>query len=363
MPLIRSDLRLALTAGLANAFGSLSPLPFGIYMPLAVLAVCSGTLGGSMVLGRQRILGSLLGMALLILGMKGLGGIPFPLAIALILGILRLLGGLLGLEVGYKVGGFIVVMGWLVHDQQLASWVPLRLFWTAAGIVVGVLSMRLFWPARALPQAWRNLAAMLQAISTSLDQVADQLDQPPAGDGPAGASPVQALRQQLGGLRGGLKAVQSELGDSGQHHPQIRLMLALQEASSTLIRVVEGLLRHAPAPGATASLVGLQQGEADLVRAVADRLRLWAPLFAQPGTDPLGPPPQPAWSAPESWRQLQPLLTDTSISATDLPRLRRHASRLVLCGQAERALTRTELLWQSLASSRRSVASAARALP
>ena len=372
MPLIRSDLRLALTAGLANAFATLSPLPFGIYMPLAVLAVCSGTLGGSMVLGQQRILGSLLGMALLILGMKGLGTISFPLAIALTLGTLRLLGGLLGLEVGYKVGGFIVVMGWLVHDQQLASWVPLRLFWTVAGILVGVLSMRLLWPARALPQAWRNLETLLQAIAKSLDQVAYQLEQPPAGDGgDDGSSPVQALRQQLGGLRGGWKAVQSELGDAGRHHPQIRLMLTFQEACSALIMVVEGLLRHAPAPGATGSLVSLQQGEADLLRAVADRLRQWAPLIAQPGSDPLGPPPQPAWAAPESWRQLQPLLTDNSFSEDDLPRLRRHASRLVLCGQAERTMARTELLWRSLASgaaspqptSRQSATGAGRVLP
>lgn len=170
MPLIRSDLRLALTAGLANAFATLSPLPFGIYMPLAVLAVCSGTLGGSMLLGQQRILGSLLGMALLILGLNGLEGIPFPLAIALILG-------------------------------------TLRLFWTVAGILLGVLSMRLLWPARALPRAWRNPGAMLGDIARSLDQVADQLEQPTTGaitgDGPDGSSPVQALRQQLGVVRGG----------------------------------------------------------------------------------------------------------------------------------------------------------------
>jgi hypothetical protein len=192
---------------------------------------------------------------------------------------------------------------------------------------------------------------MLDAIAKSLDQVADQLDQPNVGDGgDDGSSPVQALRQQLGGLRGGWKAVQSELGDSGRHHPQIRLMLTFQEACSALVMVVDGLLRHAPAPGATGNLVALQQGEADLLRAVADRLRQWSPLIAQAGSDPLGPPPQPAWAAPDSWRQLQPLLTDNSFSEDDLPRLRRHASRLVLCGQAERTMARTELLWRSLAS-------------
>jgi len=354
---IRSDLRLALTAGLANAFASLSPLPFGIYMPLAVLAVCTGTFGGSIVLGQQRILGSVLGMGLLILGLKGLSGIAFPLAIALTLGAMRLLGGLLGLEVGYKVGGMIIVMGWLVHDEQLASWVPLRLFWTAAGIVMGVLSMRLLWPARALSEAWRSLTSLLQALAQTLEQVAGQLDAPgtpsnPTGsDGVPGAS-LQSLRQQLHGLQAGLPAVESELGGVA-HHPQMRLLLTLLDACAALITVLEGLLRHAPTAGATGTLLTLQGGEAAVVRAVADRLRLWVPLISQPWPDPLRPLSLSPWRAPTSWQDLHPLLTDHSLSSAELPRLRRHASRLLLCGQAERAIGRTESLWRSLTSSPR----------
>ena len=357
MAVIRSDLRLALTAGLANAFASLSPLPFGIYMPLAVLAVCTGTFGGSIVLGQQRLLGSLLGMGLLILGLKGLSGIAFPLAIALTLGAMRLLGGLLGLEVGYKVGGMIIVMGWLVHDEQLASWVPLRLFWTAAGIVLGVLSMRLLWPARALSEAWRNLTSLLLALAQSLEKVASHLESPgspsePVGlDGDPGAS-LQALRQQLSSLRAGLPAVESELGGAA-HHPQMRLLLTLLDTCSALVTVLEGLLRHAPTAGATGTLLTLQGGEAAVVRAVADRLRLWVPLIRQPSPDPLGPLSLPPWRAPTSWQDLHPLLSDPSLSSAELPRLRRHASRLVLCGQAERAIRRTEALWRSLTSSPR----------
>ena len=53
MPLItRVDLRLALNTGLVNGFSSLSGLAFGYYAPLAVLAVCSGTYGSSLELGR-----------------------------------------------------------------------------------------------------------------------------------------------------------------------------------------------------------------------------------------------------------------------------------------------------------------------
>ena len=57
----RRDLRMALTAGLGNGFGYLSGIPFGFYVPLAVLASAGGTYGASLELGRQRILGTILG--------------------------------------------------------------------------------------------------------------------------------------------------------------------------------------------------------------------------------------------------------------------------------------------------------------
>jgi hypothetical protein len=245
-------------------------------------------------------------------------------------------------------------MGWLVHDEQLASWVPLRLFWTVAGIVMGVLSMRLLWPARALPQAWRSLFFLLQCLARTLERVAGQLEAPGMPSERAGSETdgdwLQDLRQQLGSLRAELPAVESELGSPACHHPQTRLLLTLLDTCATLITVVEGMLRHAPTAGATGTLVTLQEGEADVLRAVADRLRLWGGLISQPDSNPLRVLPLPPWRAPISWQDLQPLLTDPSLSGVELPRLRRHASRLVLCGQAERAIGRTEALWRSLTS-------------
>ena len=61
MLITRRDLRMALTAGLGNGFGYLSGIPFGFYVPLAVLASAGGTYGASLELGRQRILGTILG--------------------------------------------------------------------------------------------------------------------------------------------------------------------------------------------------------------------------------------------------------------------------------------------------------------
>ncbi|MFM9089549.1 MAG: hypothetical protein ACKOPT_15725, partial [Cyanobium sp.] len=157
-----------------------------------------------------------------------------------------------------------------------------------------------------------------------------------------------------------LPAVERALRPSRRHRPQLRLLLAFTDACSTPHSVGEGHLRHAPAPGATGTLITLQQGEADLVRAVADRLRCWAPLIAQPGGASLLSPPQPPWRSPTSWQQLKPLLTDSTLTEEELPRLRRHASRLVLCGQADRAIARTETLWRTLTTSPRGLRLSAR---
>ena len=54
----------------------------------------------------------------------------------------------LSVSVGYSVCCFMVVMGWLSHEQDLFSWIQLRLVWTAFGILMALVSLRLLWPAR-----------------------------------------------------------------------------------------------------------------------------------------------------------------------------------------------------------------------
>ncbi len=179
----RSELRLAMTAGLINGFGALAPAPFGYYAPVAVLAVCTGTYGGSIGLGRQRLLGSVVGAMVLLAAYAGLSPLPLPLGLSLSLVGMRLLGSALGLEVGYKVGSNIIVMGWLVHDSDLEPWVPLRLFWTVAGILVALLSLRLFWPDLAVDGNRRRLRHLFTA-NAPLEPApakADTIERPPTG--------------------------------------------------------------------------------------------------------------------------------------------------------------------------------------
>ena len=161
MLITRRDLRMALTAGLGNGFGYLSGIPFGFYVPLAVLP--AGHLWRITRARAPRILGTILGGALLYVSFWGLQDIPLALAIAITLGDLRLLGGLLKLKVGYKVGGLIVVMGWLIHGGNIPMWITIRLFWTAFGVILTVLALQVFWPCAVALRCLRlQLAGCIQ---------------------------------------------------------------------------------------------------------------------------------------------------------------------------------------------------------
>ena len=73
-PLItRTDLRLALTAGLSAGFVIVLGLPDAFYAPLAVGAALGGTVGATRLLGTQRVLGTLLGGVIVAIGFNTMG--------------------------------------------------------------------------------------------------------------------------------------------------------------------------------------------------------------------------------------------------------------------------------------------------
>lgn len=340
----RPELRLALTTGLVNGLASLSPLPFGIYAPMAVLAVSSGTYGTSLELGRQRMLGSVLGMAMLLLSLRGLQAMPMPFALALALGALRLAGGVLGLQVGYKVGGMIVVMGWLAHEEELGAWVPLRLVWTLIGILASLVSLRLFWPGRGAAVAREALAELFAGLAADLDQDARALRA-----GAANAAPMEAAhtarQASLQRLRGLLPALANELGDQPERHPTFQLVEALEEAASRLQGASRSLSALPPARHPEACR--WEDGEAALLEALADRLRLWVARLSEPGPRWPAAPGAP-FHPPTLWLDIDDPARGPELNALPPRALERLAARLTLCRQALQAIEGAERSWAAL---------------
>lgn len=349
MLITRSELRLAIAAGLSNGFASLTGLAFGYYAPLAVVAVATGSYGGALELGRQRLLGTVLGSILLLVGYWGLKDIPMPLAIAITLAVLRLLGGWLKLLVGYKVGGLIVVMGWLVHESNLVTWIPLRFFWSAFGVLLALLCLRLFWPARTLDGIYGRYGALFGDLQSTYRLLARRLD-PHDGDCPeemVSADDYRRLRNQLVGIRQLLPQLRQELGGNADLHPSFQLIRRLDDTCSRLIVMVGGMARQAPSSGSADLLRKVHRAEADLLITLAARLELWQERFSRHRRS-LPRVPMTPMELPSSWLMLTRELNDPALNTAPLPRLQRIARRLLLCRQAEQAIGDAERHWQAL---------------
>ncbi len=344
----RNGLRTAFTAGLGNAFASLSGVGDSQYVSLAVLAVSTGTYGGALALGSQRLLGTALGSVLLLIGYEGLRGLPMPLALALTLGALRLLGGLLKLQVGYKVGGIVIVMGWLVHEGGLAAWIPLRFFWTCFGVLITLLALRLFWPARGLDSSLAQVATLLVRLQSCFRDLAARVDPAITGQvaDPVGIGRYRALRNQLVAIRQQRPALLQELGSLPERHPATLLMANFEATASRLITLVGGLVREPPTLQDPQLVVQLHRAEAELLQAMANQLGLWEQQIH--GRRGLPKPPETELQLPRSWQNLGQELNDPNANSASLERLERIASRLMLCSQAEQAIRSAEANWAAI---------------
>ncbi len=357
----RNALRTAITTGLANGFASLSGVQDSQYAAQAVLSVATGSYGGAFELGRQRLLGSVLGALLLLVGYAGLTGLPMPVGLAITLGSLRLLGGLLQLKVGYKVGGMIIVMGWLVHEGNLASWLPLRFFWTAFGVLLTLLSLRLFWPARTLDRMLSAYATLLSQLGLALRQLAAELEGGVSGRGqsvpPTHKTSYPTLRNQLLTLRSLRPTLLQELGTLPERHPATRLVASLDGTASRLVTLVKAMEQAAPGPQPLPQLERLHQAEADLLLAMAEQLQQWEQAIrrhslSHRGGQSLPEPPVQGLQLPQSWQLVNQELSDPAVNTAASDRLERIAVRLLLCRQAERAIRDGQASWAAILNRR-----------
>jgi uncharacterized membrane protein YccC len=346
----RNALRTSLTAGLGNGFASITGLPDGQYVALAVLSVSSGTYGTSFELGRQRLLGTVLGSILLLIGFESLQSLPLAVGLAITLGCLRLLGGLLSLKVGYKVGGMIVVMGWLVHEGNLASWIPLRFFWTALGVILTILSLRFFWPARGLVMCLSSYTKLIDQLQITFIALAQRVQQQSQSLGSPPSNHFRQLRALLQSARSQRPALLQELGNQPQRHPAFLLVSTLDATASRLVTMVGGMERAVPPKRDPELVVRLHQAEADLLQSMATQLQLWGQQLRS--SRGLPTPPRQSLELPLSWLRLGTELNDPVANSASLERLERIATRLLLCRQAEQAIRDGETNWRAIMASR-----------
>ncbi|MFZ0408723.1 MAG: FUSC family protein [Cyanobium sp.] len=282
--LTRSDLRLALTAGLAGGLTITLGLPDPIYGPLAVGAVLGGTVGVSRTLGIQRMQGTLLGAVIVAILYPTMGHIlPLPIGAGLALACARLFGGSLGLHSGYKVAGLVVAMGWTVHAQALPTWLPNRLLVTLIAVLLAWLAVAAFWPSRALDQRQQLSRQLYLGFAEALRERALQLEQERESDAADRLERRNALLSMLLQLQSQRPDAETELANDGLGERFGRLWDLQEQLLSSLIASYRTLLRLPMVPMAGASLTRLLAAEVAGLRAVADRLDLWSRHWPESG--------------------------------------------------------------------------------
>ena len=338
-PALRDTVRLAATVTVVNGFASLTGLPFALYASLAVLSVTVGNYGNTLELGRQRLVGTAVGAMVVFFGYRAWGQLPLVVALPLALLLARLIAGSLRLTVGYAVCCFVVVMGWLTHDQQLDSWIPLRLLWTAFGILMALLSLRLFWPSRARIQQREGLLQLLVDLGDALQQVVQRRHQQ--------GQQIRNLRINLISLRDQRQGALLELGTLASQHPVAKMWALLDQASEALILDLDELRRL---PNADWQGWGLQRDYATgvaFVQGVAQRLLAWQQQLRDSSQLP-PPPSQPRLALPlESLQSPESLAAYQQLSPEQLQRV---ASQWMVLNRMDHTMESTERQWRELVS-------------
>lgn len=345
-PALRDTLRLSFTVAVVNGFASLTGLSFAMYASLAVLSVTVGNYGNTLELGRQRLIGTTLGAIVVFFGYQAWGEhLPLFVALPLALLLARLIAGSLRLTVGYTVCCFVVIMGWLLHEQQLDSWIPLRLLWTAFGVIMALVSLRLFWPSRARIQQRQGLLQLLVDLGTTLQNYIEQT--PQSERRRSLTQEVRRLRNTLLALREQRKGALLELGPLAASHPVARMWNLLDQACEALILDLDEL-RRLPDPLWQAWGLSSEHDTAiHFSSAVAQRLLRWQEVLRS--SSQLQPPP----GEPRPILELAGLRSaaaQTRFDRLSPEQLERVAARMVVLNRIDHTMAFTERQWQSIVS-------------
>ena len=349
----RDDLRLAVCVGLAAGLGSISTVPDGYYLPLALAAVMVGSYGSSYALGLQRVICTLLGGLMLLVAQPAFASLPFPIGLALMLGLIRFVGGCLGLQAGYKITGMVVVMGWLMQPTVVDTWLGLKLSWTALAVVLALLALHLFWPSTAIREHQNCFASLLDLQQQALEEQRQLL----MDSGRRRLSPLRRkqrhreLMQALIRSRGSRAAAVIELGANPYSQPQIHLWADLERCCAGLAGCLTAL-RALREPLSDSGVLGdLHRAEAELLADCAQAIGQWQ--SALQNDRPALPPGDSGVALLAAMQRLR-CGEEALLAAFDLPlgldpgQQRQITRRLLLCYQVGSLVQRMQSRWLEL---------------
>lgn len=353
----RDDLRLAVCVGLAAGLGSISTVPDGYYLPLTLAAVMVGSYGSSYALGLQRVICTLLGGLLLLVAQPAFTSLPFPIGLALMLGLIRFVGGCLGLQAGYKITGMVVVMGWLMQPSAVDTWLGLKLSWTALGVVMAMLGLHIFWPSTAIREYQSCFAALLDLQREALEEQRQLLiDSARSRLSPACRKQRhRELMQALIRSRDSRAAAVIELGPNPYSQPHIHLWSDLERCCAGVAGCLTALRALREPLSGSGLLADVQHAEAQLLADCVRQMGLWRSALQndRPALLP-GASAVDLQAAVESLRLREcALLEDMDLSlGLDRSQQRQVARRLLLCYQIGSVVQRMQVRWLELIPSR-----------
>ena len=336
---LRSTVRLAVTVAVVQGFAALTGLADITYAALAVLSVSVGTYGETFELGRQRLVGTLVGALVMLIAYPALRGLPLVVGLPLALLVTRMVAGGLRLSVGYSVGCMVVVMGWLVHAGQLDSWIPLRLFWTLFGILMALWSLRLFWPALARRQQQQDLIELIEQLRQGWELHRQRQ-----------LVPLAPLRSALLGLRNQRVSALRELGSAAELHPLARLWQSFDAVLEDQILILDEAQRLPQPAWHDPAFMALGRQLSERLDAIEQRLLAWQQRLRSRMLPPL---PQPPWQPIDHLLVCNDPALATAISQQSEAARRQLATRLLLLNRLEQGLSNLEVQWDAALASGR----------
>ncbi|AFY29929.1 putative membrane protein [Cyanobium gracile PCC 6307] len=176
-------------------------LPEGLFLALGVLTILETDLGGGVLAGRERIIGTLLGLLAVVIGAGILGGLSSALGVFVGLTLVRLFGFAAGLTSGFVVGGHMVAGSLMNHGDAWWHYVFWRMVMTILGVILGLLVSRQIYSQRSA-SAWQaSCDGWLLDLARFLARVPDS---------PEPEEAFAALRERRNGLRRRLPQLAAE---------------------------------------------------------------------------------------------------------------------------------------------------------